>query len=488
VNPEEVAVLAIGVYLVLLVAVAEAARRARVDRSPDDHFLAGRHLGAFVLFFTLYATSYSGNSLLGYPGEAYRRGYLWIMATGFMMAVTVVFHLLVPRMRPIAIARGFVTPGDWIRDRFDGDRGAGALRIAVAILMTIALANYLLAQLTAMGVVASEATGGRIPYSLGVVGLAGMILFYETLGGMRAVAWTDAVQGALMIGGLALMMGWLLRETGGLGGVTQQVAALRPDAVQVPDARSCANWASTVLLLGFGSVVYPQAIQRVFAARSARALRRALGAMSFMPLVTTTVVAMIGVAAIPKLQALGVVEADSVMPRLLGTWAAEGFLAVGVATLIFVGALAAIMSTADSVILSLGSLVAADLLGRARHDPATTRAGKRLAVGIMLAMVAVALLPRTTLWRLIELKMELLIQCVPSFLLALYWGRLRAPAALLGLAVGTAMAGGAALADIKRIAGVHVGLLGLASNVAVCAVFTWFTPRRVEGHSWDAYS
>jgi len=482
VSPQELAVIAIALYLVFLIAVAELARRARVDRSPDDHFLAGRQLGPLVLFFTLYATSYSGNALLGYPGEAYRQGYLWIMSTGFMMAVTVAFHFLVPRLRPIAVARGFVTPGDWIRDRFGGDHAGGALRIAVAVLMTVALANYLLAQLTAMGVVASEATGGRIPYAVGVMGLAGMILVYETLGGMRAVAWTDAIQGALMVTGLGLMLGWLLRESGGLSEVSRQIAAVRPDAVRMPDASQCTYWVSTVLLLGLGSAVYPQAIQRIFAAENASALRRALGAMSFMPLVATTIVAMIGLAAIPKLQALGTIEADSVMPRLLSAWSLEGPLAMAVAIAIFVGALAAIMSTADSVILSLGSLVAADLLGRPRHDPVTTRSGKRLAVGIMLAMGGIALLPRLTLWRLIELKMELLIQCVPSFMLALYWPRLRASAALLGLLVGSLLAGGAALADVRRIAGVHVGLLGLGVNLLLCWMATrWLPPNRTVG-------
>jgi Na+/pantothenate symporter len=71
-------------YLALLIGVAIAARWARQSESPADHFLAGRGLGVFVLFLTLYATAYSGNSLLGYPGQAYRQGFSWVMATGFM--------------------------------------------------------------------------------------------------------------------------------------------------------------------------------------------------------------------------------------------------------------------------------------------------------------------------------------------------------------------------------------------------------------------
>ena len=66
--------------------------------------------------------------------------------------------------------------------------------------------------------------------------------------------------------------------------------------------------------------------------------------------------------------------------------------------------------------------------------------------------------------------MELLIQCVPAFLLAIHWRRLRAGPALLGLLLGTAIAGGAALLGTKRVEGLHVGVIGLAVNLVVAVV------------------
>ncbi|HKJ25001.1 MAG TPA: sodium:solute symporter family protein [Myxococcota bacterium] len=463
----ELGLVALCLYVVAMLAVTEAARRARQDFTPADHFLAGRGLGAFVLFLTLYATAYSGNSLLGYPGEAYRRGFSWIMSTGFMMAIIVAFHLLVPKLRPVAVSRGFLTPGDWLRHRFGGEPWGRAVLAACALLMTWALANFLLAQLVAMGHVTEQVTEGLLPFWVGVVGLAALILFYESLGGMRAVAWTDAAQGILMLAGLAALLGWVLGDSGGLASATRAIAELRPEAVAVPDAREKANWVSTVLLLGLASVVYPQAIQRIYAARSGRSLAHALAWMSFMPLATTTVVFLIGIAAIPRLAGLEGVEADTVMPRLLAEWAGEGPHFAALAALVFVGALAAIMSTADSVLLSLASLVAIDLLGRPASDPETTRVGKRIATGVMVVAVLLALAPRLTLWRLIELKMELLIQCVPAFLIAIHWSRLRAGPTFAGIVAGSALAGGAALLGTKRIEGVHVGVIGLALNAAI---------------------
>lgn len=456
----------LGIYLLALVVVAEVAKRARRDASPSDHFLAGRSLGAFVLFLTLYATAYSGNSLLGYPGKAYRSGFSFIMATGFMMSIIVVFHALVPRLRPLSVRYGFVTPGDWLRLRFDGP-WARPLRLAVAVLMSVALANFLLAQLKAMGEVASLVTDGRVPYAVGVVGLAAVILFYETRGGMRAVAWTDAAQGVVMLFGLAALLAWLLSDVGGLDGITRAVALERPEAVAMPDAVVCANWFSTIVLMGLASVLYPQAIQRIFAAESGVALRRSFVGMTFMPLATTFVVTLVGIAAIARFDLDQAIDTDGVVPLLLRDWGSQGGLATAAALVVFLGALSAIMSTADSCLLSLGSLLSRDLLGRAGRDESATRLGKHLAAAMLVATVPFALQRELTLWRLIELKMELLIQCVPAFLIALHWSRSRAGPVLAGIVVGTLFSVGLTLVGVPRISGVHVGVIGCVLNVAV---------------------
>jgi Na+/proline symporter len=476
-NLASLGLIALAVYLGALAVVAALARRARRDETPSDHFLAARDLGVFVLFLTLYATAYSGNSLLGYPGEAYRLGFRFVVATGFMMSIMVVFHALVPRLRRISVSEGFVTPGDWVRYRFTGEPWAGALVLAVGLLMTIALGNFLLAQLTAMGHVTSQVTGGVIPYAVGVLGLAIVILLYETLGGMRAVAWTDAAQGILMMLGLATLAGWLMVEAGGLAEVTRHIAEVRPEAVAVPDARETANWASRIVLLGLASVIYPQAIQRIYAARNGATLRRSFALMTFMPLTTTLVVTLIGLAAIPRFEALGVIEADTVMPLLLSEWAASGLGAAILAVLVFVGALAAIMSTTDSVLLSLGSLIAEDLLGRPSGDPRTTRIGKWAAALVLGVTLILAFAPRFTLWRLIELKMELLIQCVPAFLLGIHWAGLRARPTLCGLLVGTGFAVTCVGVDVTQMGGVHVGVIGLGLNLLIC-----LAGSRIEGH------
>ena len=62
------------IYLFSLIGIGILGRFARKEDSLGDFYLAGRGMGGFVLFLTLYATQYSGNTMIGFSGRAYRQG------------------------------------------------------------------------------------------------------------------------------------------------------------------------------------------------------------------------------------------------------------------------------------------------------------------------------------------------------------------------------------------------------------------------------
>jgi len=462
---------AVLLYLIGMLYVGLLARRARASDSLGDFYLAGRGLGPFVLFATLYATQYSGNSFLGYPGEAYRIGFAWVMSVGFMTAIIVSYLVFAPELYRASRRLPLVTPGDWIDHRF----GSPALTLVANLVFVAAISNYLLAQLMAMGHVVAGLSGGAVPYWVGVVALTAVILIYETLGGMRAVAWTDAVQGVLIIAGLGGILATVAPSPAHLAAITEWVAAAAPEKAAVPSWADCVTWGSTLLLIGLSGAVYPQAIQRIYAARSARALKRGVAAMACMPLLTMVPLFLIGIISLRELSALEGIAADQVMPLLLAQWASASPWLYVASLAVMLAVVAAVMSTADSVLLTLSSIVAKDFLGktvlRGAPDARLTRAGKVSSWAIVAALVGVALVPRVTLWGLIELKMEILIQVAPLFMLGLHWRRLTAPAAIAGLVAGLAVSFALPLAGYARPFGVHDGLVGVFANVVVCG--TW---------------
>lgn len=463
---------AVLLYLTAMLYVGLLARRARLSDSLGDFYLAGRGLGPFVLFATLYATQYSGNSFLGYPGEAYRIGFAWVMSVGFMTAIVVSYLLFAPQLYLASRRLPLVTPGDWIDHRF----GSPALTFAANLVLVAAIANYLLAQLMAMGHVVAGLSGGAVPYWVGVVGLTAVILIYETLGGMRAVAWTDAVQGALIVVGLGGILAAIVPSPAHLAAITEWVAAAAPEKAAVPPWSMCITWGSTLLLIGLSGAVYPHAIQRIYAARSARALTRGVAAMACMPLVTMVPLFLIGIISLRELSALEGIAADQVMPLLLARWAGSSAWLYAASLAVMLAVVAAIMSTADSVLLTLSSIIAKDFMGKTvlkgAPDARLTRAGKVSSLAIVAALVAVALVPRVTLWGLIELKMEILIQVAPLFMLGVHWSRLTAPAALAGLVAGLAVSFALPLAGYPRPFGVHDGLVGGFANLLVCVAWS----------------
>ena len=219
-------------YLALLVALGWTGYRRRRQDSLRDFYLAGNGLGFIVLLLTLYATQYSGNTFLAFPGQAYRIGFAWIMSVGMMMTIVVVYLLFAPRLRVLARRFGFITPSDWVHHRF-GDR---RLALLVSAVMAVSLFNFLYVQFLAMGHLAVGMTDGRLPFWVGVVGLAVVIGLYETLGGMRSVAWTDVVQGIMLFVGLVLILALYWPEIGSLGEVTRSLLVEKPELVQVPSA------------------------------------------------------------------------------------------------------------------------------------------------------------------------------------------------------------------------------------------------------------
>ena len=461
--------IAVGLYLTLLIGIGYATHRRR-STGFSDFYLAGRGLGGFVLLLTLYATQYSGNTLLGYPGEAYRLGFSWVMSIGFMMAVIVFYQLFAPQLYALARQYDYVTPGDWITHRFNSPR----LTLLANLLLIVAISNYLLAQLVAMGHVAEGLSGGHIPYWVGVVSLTLVIIIYETVGGMRAVAWTDCVQGVMLAVGLIGLIIAVIPSPEHLAELTRAIAITQPEKVAVPPWEVCRNWFSTLLLIGCSAAVYPHAIQRIFAAQNLTVLRRSFGIMVFLPLVTTGAVFLVGILATRELASAGQIEADQVVPLLLMEWSTRSLGMYLLAIVVVTAIVAAIMSTADSVLLSLSSILAKDVIGPTfmpdASDAELTRAGKRVSWAVVTILVGIALAPTTTLWGLTEIKMEILAQVAPLFLLGVRWKGMTGRGALTGVAVGTTAYLALLATGTSEVWNLHAGIVALVLNVLICVL------------------
>ncbi|MEQ8497637.1 MAG: hypothetical protein RLW42_25745, partial [Gammaproteobacteria bacterium] len=92
----------IALYLLSLLVIGWVARRAREADTLQDFYLAGNGFGFLVLFLTLFATQYSGNTFFAFTGATYRLGYAWILSLHFMTAVVVAYLTFAPQLHRLA--------------------------------------------------------------------------------------------------------------------------------------------------------------------------------------------------------------------------------------------------------------------------------------------------------------------------------------------------------------------------------------------------
>ena len=351
-----------GLYLFSLIGIGLAGRFARKENTMADFYLAGRGMGVFVLFLTLYATQYSGNTLIGFTGQAYREGFTALVTVTFMTVIIGAYLIFAPKLYRLSKEHNYITVGDFIQHRFQST----TLTVTITVIAIIALGNYILTNLKAIGFIIVAATGGQVSFAQGIIVLSLIMVIYETLGGMRSVAWTDMIQGVLLLFGVFFIFITIQSEYGGLAKMSEQIKNIRPDFWQPPDWEGKRLWLSTIIIVFFGISVYPHAIQRIYAARDERTLRRSFQIMIFMPLVTTLfmiIVGIVGAAQIPGLDRQG----SEQITLLLLNDLAQKIPAISWLLVIFLSAaVAAIMSTVDSALLAISSMVTQDLYGKVK--------------------------------------------------------------------------------------------------------------------------
>jgi Na+/pantothenate symporter len=209
----------------------------------SEYYLGSRGLGVVALTLTLGATAASAGSFAGFPALIYAHGWvlsLWI--AGYMMVPLCAMGLFGKRLNQMARASGCITLPDVLRERY----GSPALALSASLLMVLMLSFYLIPQFKLAALILRQLLGGMEWFSASAVLLsrsssqwgldaeyllcllifAVMVVAYTTLGGFRAVVWTDVLQGIIMVGGVVVLLGLALAYVGGLPSATKRLAEM----------------------------------------------------------------------------------------------------------------------------------------------------------------------------------------------------------------------------------------------------------------------
>ncbi len=393
-------ILALFIYIVIGTAVAFYAKGARTQ---EDYFVGSRNISGLVSALTYAATTYSAFMMVGLVGLSYASG---VGAAGFelMYLVGTLFLLsfYAPKIWKIGKQYNVVSPTEFLSLRY----GKETAKLA-AIICLIALVPYISAQLIGVALIL-EISG--IEFYTGIAVAAFLIALWALIGGLRGVALTDAIQGLFMLFAALALLSYVTIKT--------DFSRLNElgEILYVPNSYwNYTRFAALVIPWFFFALTNPQVFQRIFIPKDEKALKRMVIYFGLFGLIYTFIVTFLGL----ELRILSldgsfpyVSDRDKVTPTLMQ------MIPAWIALLVCLSILMASITTANSIILSLSSMVSRDIVGE--------RGIKIGKISIILLTVIVAIFAARRLEYIVELSVlssTILLCQLPLIIGYFHWNR-----------------------------------------------------------------
>jgi sodium/pantothenate symporter len=318
----------------------------------QEYFLGERQLGGFILAMTMVATYGSASSFIGGPGIAYTQGLGWVLLAMAQLA-TGYFVLMVLGKKFAIMARQYeaITLIDFLKERYKSK--------PVVLISAASIIIFLFSSMTAQWVggarLIESITG--LSYTAALLIFVGSVLVFVIVGGFRAIALTDAVQGVVMFAGTLILLIATIKAGGGIPKIISSLAAENPNLISPFGAAhnlTPGYVSSFWILVGVGVVGLPQITVRAMSYKNSKAMHNAI-------IIGTIVVGfimlgmhLIGVFARPVLP--GIKIGDTVMPLL-----SMKVLPPYAAGIVLAAPMAAIMSTVDALLILVSSAIVKDV-------------------------------------------------------------------------------------------------------------------------------
>jgi SSS family solute:Na+ symporter len=452
--------------------------RKYVGQGVAEYFIAGGRLSAFPAALTYAATTYSAFMLVGLVGLTYSLG---VSAHGFeltyLIGTVVLLAYFAPRIWITGKLYDCVTPPELLSKRFE-NKWVGLVATLICVVMIV---PYSSAQFIGIGYLCEGLTDGAIPFAVGALIAMIPTLVYAYWAGMRSVAWTDVLQGLVMITtSLAALFYMVHAFLGGWGPYFERLSAEASELLKVkwPLLGSVReSYLGLVIPWFFFALSNPQVFQRYYVPKDVTTLRRMIWGFAMFGFVYTLISTQFGLICrllVPELKV-----ADQAMPTLLATKVPPL-----VAIIMLIGIMAAAVSTIDSIILTLSSMVGRDVYRAFRpsaSEDKELRIGKAFIFVFSIVCYIFALFRPGLIAILSAMSSGGMLVIVPSIFAAFFWKRATAPAALLGMVVGVVIVGLGYVLGINPL-DVPSTIWGLTASTVILCLGSYATkpPARAE--------
>lgn len=348
-----------------------------------DYLLASRSVGPWLTGLSAFATAHSGGMFISTIGYTYTAGIssVWLLV-GWFLGDYLTWFFVHKRLRLRSAEAGTDTFGSFLGAIAKGERPNRAIASISALITLAFLGCYAAAQLLA-GSKALHVVFGW-DYSIGIILGALIVVLYCFSGGIRASIWTDAVQAIVMMGAMFLLTGIALSACGGFTGMWTQLQGLDPaliDPVPKDLKFGFALFLLSWLMGGVGVVGQPHIMVRAMVLKSSEQMNISRNIYAGLYVIFSTAAVIAGLTARVLVPGLEGGDPELALP-LMATELLPGLL-VG---LILAGIFAAVISTADSQILSCSAALTQDLCPQWADSYRWAKRATLISTGIIVAI------------------------------------------------------------------------------------------------------
>lgn len=373
----------ITVYIVVILGIGVWSYRQTDLSHLQDYFLMGRELGPVFGILTVFATFQSGYFMFGNVGFFYLFGSPWVlgsMVTSPMVGVFIWYFG--SRFWVWAKKYGHITIGRMYGHYYESK----AVRGVVGGLTVLFIIPYIGVQLIAGGVAFEGITNGLVSYQAGVLIMFLVILAYTIIGGFRAVTVSDALQGIFFFVIMWAIAGYFLVEFGGIGGFFETLSTEHPQALTSDGLIGVdAAFLHLGLMIGvvFGFLFQPYIYHRIIAAKNLKTVRSMSIGVGVIVLIGYVATMFVGFGIL--IMEPEIANPDSALPTFLE----RNFPVLG--SVAIASAIAAMMSTADSHLITGGAAAVDDIYRPFVDDNPSPTTVQRVTWTVMLVLMVAAL-------------------------------------------------------------------------------------------------
>jgi SSS family solute:Na+ symporter len=472
--------LVIGIIVAFFVINGIIIRRFHISQdSVEQYAVGGRNLGWILVCFSYIGAWYAGAIYTGWVANAVDMGifvlYLGIysiggMITMYFMATNVWIWGKVYRLTTIT---------DFIRLRYQ-NRVYSKFFSGVVVCVNF---FWLCLEMITIGYCVQVATNSVIDFRLGTVIASAFVIIYSYLGGARATAIGNLVQGlAFGVVGTIVFFVLIYKTYGGPTPLFEMVRDNMPEHLSVSGYEGL--WMSSVLTGIFGAYCWPQIFNRMFMTKIPSDSKKAVFVAPFIVVLVTCGLLWIGLGG----NLLPGFPADHQQGVF---WIANQYGGPVVLALIAIFALSASMSTISAISHAIGVMVGADFISRKDTDPIRKVKNQQyatLAVGIIAILISTLNFPNLN--NVALALYEFIIQAFVPLFMGILWKRGNIYGAFTGMIAGVCVAlvgFFAGSAPFTWAGGFSAGCVGLFVNFVIYVVFALAKgPQAHVKGMWDS--